>query len=119
MKPAIQELALAFSGGKFAIVYPFLTDNTEWNIVGENILQGKDAIIKFCDETAKYFSGVTTDFKMSNLVVGDNSVAIDGTAEFVNAEGKKSSISSCDVYRFENEKLVQINSYCIRLKSKA
>jgi hypothetical protein len=39
------------------------------------------------------------------------------TAEFITAEGKQSSISACDVYRFENEKLVQINSYCIRGKS--
>jgi hypothetical protein len=113
MKPTIKEIALAFSGGKFEIAYPFLTDDTQWHIIGEKTLKGKDDIIKFCDQTAKYFSEVTTDFQMSNLVVGDDSVAIDGTATFLNKDNKKTFVSSCDVYRFEHDKLAQINSYCI------
>jgi hypothetical protein len=113
MEPTIKEIALAFSGGNFEIAYPFLTDDTQWQIIGEKTLKGKDNIIKFCDQTAKYFSEVTTDFQMSNLVVGDDSVAIDGTATFLNKENKKTFISSCDVYRFDNGELVQINSYCI------
>ena len=114
MKTSIQDIALAFSGGKFDQVYPFLTERTQWNIVGENIYQGKAAIMEFCERTAAYFSEVITVFTLGNLVVGENSVAIDGTAEFIGSDGKHSHISSCDVYRFEDGMLLQINSYCIR-----
>jgi hypothetical protein len=116
MKLSIQDIALAFSGGKFDKVYPFLTEETQWNIVGENILQGKAAITQFCERTAAYFSEVVTVFTMSNLVVGENHVAIDGEAEFITKDGKRSKIQSCDVYRFESGMLQQINSYCIRAK---
>jgi hypothetical protein len=76
-------------------------------------LLGKENIIRFCDETAKYFSEVTIDFKMNNLVANESCVAIDGTPVFTNKDNKKTFISSCDVYRFENEKIIEINSYCI------
>lgn len=111
-----QEIAEAFSAGKFQITFPFLADNIEWNIVGENLLQGKESVMQYGDQTAKYFTEVTTEFTMDNLVVGNNCVAIDGTAVFTKKDGGKNYISSCDVYRFEGGMLKQINSYCISTK---
>ncbi len=113
MKQIIKEIALQFSSGKFENCYSYMTEKTQWNIIGEKILQGKENIIKFCAETAKYFSEVTTDFQISNIVAGESCVAIDGTAVFTNKDNKKTFVSSCDVYRFENDKLIQINFYCI------
>ncbi len=118
MNPTKKQIAEAFSGGQFEFAYPYLADDIQWNIVGDKILKGKDAIIKFCDQTAKYFSEVTTKFTMSNLVVGDNCVAIDGTAEFINKENKSSKVFSCDVYCFENGKLKEVTSYCITTSNK-
>ncbi len=111
-----QEIAEAFSAGKFEITFPYLADNIEWNIVGENLLQGKENVTQYCNQTAKYFTEVTTEFRMDNLVVDNNCVAIDGTAIFTKKEGGQNYISSCDVYRFVGGKLRQINSYCISTK---
>lgn len=111
-----QEIAEAFSAGRFQITFPYLADDIAWNIVGENLLQGKENVMQYCNQTAKYFTEVTTDFKMDNLVVGDNCIAIDGTAIFTKKDGGQNYISSCDVYRFNAGKLSQINSYCISTK---
>lgn len=116
MQPTIKEIAIAFSGGQFETTYPHISDDVKWNIVGDKILIGKTDVMKFCDQTAKYFSEVTTKFNMSNLVLGDNCVAIDGTAEFINKDNKITFVSSCDIYRFDDGKLKQINSYCITVK---
>jgi hypothetical protein len=110
----IKEIATAFSGGQFQITFQYLSENVNWNVVGDKIIDGKESVIDFCNQTAKYFSEVTTDFKVGNIVVGDNSVAIDGKAVFKNKDNKKTYVSSCDLYLFDNGKLFQINSYCIK-----
>lgn len=108
-----KQIAEAFSGGKFERIYPFLADNASWNIVGDKILNGKDKIISFCGETAKYFLSVTAEFTVDHIIVDGNCVAIDGTAIFINKDNNKTFVSSCDIYRFVDGKLAQINSYCI------
>lgn len=113
MKAVIKQISEEFSNGNFKFAYHFLADDITWNIVGDKILQGKESVIEFCNTTAQYFSGVTTRFSMHNAIVDGDCVAIDGTAEFINQEGNSTHISSCDVYRFKNDQLLSITSYCI------
>ena len=116
MKPfSKKEIALLFSTGKFAETYSCLSDDIEWIIAGERELIGKPAVIDFCNQTAYYFSSVTTHFQTKNIIEDEQAIAIDGNAVFINNDGKQTRVSSCDVYRFENERLVRINSYCITL----
>lgn len=113
MKLSNIQIATSFSTGQFADTFPYLADNIIWNIAGERLLDGKPAVTEFCNQTAKYFSEVTTEFKISNTINSDNYIAIEGTATFINKANKKTFVSSCDIYHFENDSLKQINSYCI------
>jgi ketosteroid isomerase-like protein len=113
MKATINQISKEFSNGNFKFAYDYLADDVIWNIAGDKILQGKKSVIEFCNKTTQYFSEVTTTFNMHNAIVDGDCVAIDGTAEFINQEGKSTHISSCDVYRFKNEQLLNITSYCI------
>jgi ketosteroid isomerase-like protein len=113
MKSTIKQISKEFSNGNFKFCYNYLADNIVWNIVGDKIVKGKEAVIKFCNKTARYFSEVTTMFNMHNIIVDGDCVAINGTAEFINPQGKSTHISSCDVYHFKNEQLLNITSYCI------
>ena len=113
MQPTITALSREFSGGNFKFAYNFLTDDIEWNIVGDKILKGKADVIEFCNTTARYFAEVSTKFVLINLICDGERVAIDGTAEFINKENKFIQISSCDVYQFENNCIKSITSYCI------
>ena len=112
MQSIQKEIALAFSGGNFEFCYEYLADDVVFNIIGNEGVSGKDAVIDFCAKTAQYFTTVTTKFELDNVIADENCVAINGTAEFY-VEDRVNYVSSCDVYKFLNGKLKEITSYCI------
>jgi hypothetical protein len=113
MKLTQQQVAEAFSNGRFLESYPYMAEKITWEIVNEKILEGKPAVIDNCDQTAAYFKTVTTDFKLFNSICSGDFVVINGSALFTNAKNKKTEVAACDMYRFESGLLVQITSYCI------
>lgn len=113
MKLDIRQIAEAFSTGNFQSTYPYLAGDIKWEIAGDRILQGKDEVITFCDNTAKYFEEVSTNFKTSNVIFGNDKIAINGTAEFTNKENKITRVLACDIYQFKDGILKEITSYCI------
>lgn len=113
MNPSDKQIAEEFSKGNFEFAYNYLAQDIQWNIVGDNLLTGKDQVIEFCNKTAEYFKEVTTKFSTSNIIAESNLVTINGTAVFINKENKRTDVSSCDVYRFEDGMLKEITSYCI------
>ncbi len=113
MKLSNSQIATSFSTGQFADTFSYLADTIIWNIAGERLLDGKQAVTEFCNQTAKYFSEVITEFKISNTIINDNYIVIEGSAIFINKANKKTVVSSCDIYHFENDSLIHINSYCI------
>jgi ketosteroid isomerase-like protein len=111
IKPS--QIAEEFSKGNFEFTYNHLAQDIQWNIVGDKLVTGKDQVIEFCNKSSEYFKEVTTEFRTSNIIVESNLVAINGTAVSINKENKRTEVSSCDVYRFEDGKLKEITSYCI------
>lgn len=111
------EIAKSFSNGEFVKTYEFIADNAEWVVVQENKFVGKKAIIDNCEQVAKYFESVTTNFKTSSVIADGNSVVISGTAEFLRDNKRVSFVSACDLYEFNNNNQIQkITSYCIQAK---
>jgi len=109
-----REIAEAFSNGQFDKVYSCFSDDIEWNVIGEKQFNGKEAVIRNCEQTAAYFATVTTRFRTINVITGHNRVAINGTAEFIREGKTVARVSACDVYEFDDgNKLTRILSYCI------
>lgn len=110
-----KEIAIAFSNGQFKQNYKFLADDIEWNIFGENLLQGKDSVIKHCNQVTDYFRSVSTDFETYHIIVSSDHIAISGKAKFRREKNKVTVINSCDIYEFNKHGQIQnIKSYCIR-----
>lgn len=113
-----KQIAEAFSNGNFEVTYPYLADDIQWIVVGENSFRGKQAVMENCSQTAEYFKSVTTIFKTINLITDHNRVAINGTAEFIRDNKRLSFVSACDVYEFNDDNELQaITSYCIQDKT--
>ncbi|MBL7843374.1 MAG: nuclear transport factor 2 family protein [Cyclobacteriaceae bacterium] len=111
------EIAKAFSNGEFEKTYNFIAENSEWIVVEENTFKGKKAIIENCNQVGSYFKSVTTDFRTHNIIVDENKVVINGTAEFLRDNKRVSFVSACDVYEFNDDNQIQkITSYCIQSK---
>lgn len=112
-----EEIARAFSNGEFHKASHCLADDAVWEVIGENTFSGKQAILENCRAVSKYFESVTTRFQTQKVVVGHNSVAIMGKAEFYRDDKCVNRISACDVYEFnELDKIKRISSYCIAHK---
>ena len=112
-----RQIAEAFSNGNFELTFPYLADTVQWTVVGDNVSEGKQAVIETCNKVAGYFKSVTTGFKTINIIAETNRFAINGTAEFMRDGKRVNFVSACDVYEFNNDnKLQTITSYCIEDK---
>jgi len=111
------DIAKAFSSGEFAKTYNFIAKDARWTVVEENSFVGKDAIIENCEEVARYFKSVVTEFENLSIIAEDNKVAIHGTAKFFRNDKLLSFVSACDLYEFnDNNQIQNITSYCIPAK---
>ena len=109
-----QQIAEAFSNGKFEITHPYLSEKIVWDVIGENIFKGKKEVVANCNQTSDYFKSVQTDFKTKDVIATNNKVVVSGTAEFIRDGKRVNFISACDIYEFnENNELEKISSYCI------
>lgn len=114
MEHSKKEIAKLFSNGKFENIMNYLSDKIVWNVIGENIFEGKNAVKENCELTAKYFKSVQTEFKTKEVLISENKVIIIGTAEFKRDGKKLNFISACDIYEFNKKnEIVKISSYCI------
>ncbi len=112
----IKQIAEAFSKHDFKSTYKHIDEDVIWHLIGGDDLKGKEAVLKACDTSAEYLANVETTFLKFKTFVSDNTIIIDSMADYVEENGEKSTVSSCDIYEFEDGKLKQITSYTIELQ---
>lgn len=115
MKHTQKEIAESFSNGNFELTFPYLSENIVWNVVGDNLFNGKIEVIENCKQTSEYFKSIETDFKTEDVIVADYKIIIRGTGEFTRDGKRVNLITACDVYEFNKKgELEKISSYCIQ-----
>jgi ketosteroid isomerase-like protein len=110
-----EEIARAFSSHRFTEAEPYLADDVEWVNVGTEPLDGKDAVIEECTESAEYLEEVRTEFREFRTIVAENAVVVDSLAEYTEADGDVSTVRSCDIYDFANGLVTRITSYKVEV----
>ena len=110
-----QQIAEAFSRHDFANTYPYLLDTVQWNLIGSQVLTGKQAIIAACEQSSAYLETVTTRFDKFLILATRNDIVIDSLSTYTAGEQPRSTVASCDWYRFEHGKLAEITSYTIEV----
>jgi ketosteroid isomerase-like protein len=117
MDLTIAEIATSFSHHRFEEAYPFLLEDIEWTLVGGTDAHGKDAVMAICEGTTEGLAGVETTFHRFKVIEADDCVVIDSRAEYVEEEGRSSSVASCDIYDFADGRLAAITSYTVELSA--
>jgi ketosteroid isomerase-like protein len=107
--------AEAFSGHRFAEAYPALADDVRWDLVGEDALVGRQAVVDACEGTLAALGDGSTEFLRFVVVADGDRVAVDTIARYTDADGATGTVSSCDVYEFADDRLVAIRSYGVEL----
>jgi hypothetical protein len=112
----MQEIAEAFSRHQFHGVYPHLGANVRWNIVGEAEIVGRDVVIAACEDSAAYLATVSTTFRSLRTYAGPAFVVVDAVAEYIDPDGDRSVVASCDIYQYDGGTLSEITSYTVELE---
>ena len=109
------QIAEAFCSYRFAVTYPYMADEIKWNIVGREELVGREAVIDRCAEAAKFLETVSATSTKPKINRAETCVVVEGAAQFQDQENQTTSVASCDVFQFSDERLVEITSYVIDL----
>jgi hypothetical protein len=109
------QIAEAFSSHDFASVHPYLAEDVSWQLVGGEVLSGREAVLRQCEESAAYLATVTVAFSKFRILSGEAHVVIESVADYLEAGTSSSRVASCDTYRFDGQRLIEITSYNIEL----
>ena len=110
-----RQVAEAFSAHRFDDTFAQLADDVTWNLVGEELLRGRDAVVAACRQSLAGLAGVTATFESFKVVEGESCVVVDAVGRYVDPDGQTSLVSSCDLYDFTGATVTAITSYAVEL----
>ena len=112
-----QKINNAFMEGDVDFIIENVTEDVQWNIVGESNDQGKEAVIKMLEP----MRGVAAEeYVTKKIITHGNTAAIEGTMKMPNEAGEKKTFAFCDIYqldKFKNGKIKKMTAYIIELKA--
>ena len=111
----IDQIAEAFCSHRFVVTYPYMADEIKWNMTGREELIGREAVIDQCNQSANFLETDSSTITKLKTYRVETCVIVEGAAQFQDQEDQTSSVASCDIFQFSDERLVEITSYIIEL----
>ncbi|UII24478.1 nuclear transport factor 2 family protein [Fulvivirga maritima] len=87
----------------------FCTDDTKWIFVGDQVLEGKEVVRKWMATEYK----IPPEFDVKHLIAEGDFVTAVGNITLTDQEGKSTLYAYCDVWRFENGKMAELNAFVV------
>jgi ketosteroid isomerase-like protein len=115
MEASNEAIAEAFSRHDFPATYEHMAGDVRWELVGQETLVGRDQVVARCGQMAVYLAQARTSFRRFRLVESGDRVVIDAVAEYASPEDGRSIVASCDIYEFEDGRLLEITSYNVEI----
>lgn len=108
-KAILEQANAAITRGEYEVFLSFCTDDTEWNFIGDTILQGKEAVRQYMAKT--YVE--PPKFMVENLIAEGAFVTAVGKISLRNEAGEMKHYSYCDVWRFEDGKMKELKAFVV------
>jgi hypothetical protein len=112
-KQLIKDLNIAFAKGDVRTILDMLTENMQWDMVGDKIMNGKEEVAKDLESMKDY---TAVELNLDHIITHGTTAACNGS--FLMKNGDK--FNFCDVYVFENNsktaKIKRMISYAIAIK---
>ena len=105
------EIAVAFSSQNYDEVEPYLAESIFWDLVAGRPRLDKGEVLVLLRETKQNLTVLTSTVLEQRVIDGGDTVVVDSVIEYVDSNGEKSVVSSCDLYEFEGGLIVHIRSY--------
>ena len=99
----------AVAKGNYEEFLQYCTDDTKWTFVGDQFLNGKDAVRKWM--LAEYSVPPHNDVK--NLIAEGDYLTVLGQIAVTNQNGQIIQYAYCDVWKFRNGKMAELTAFVI------
>jgi uncharacterized protein len=113
-KEIVRQVDAAFGENNLEGFLEHCDEKIIWTIPGDRVVKGKDGIRQFMSEMKGAEPPKITN---TNTIAEGNLVAANG--EMTMKEGEKNvKYAYCDVYHFDGDKIVELNSYVVKNEAK-
>ena len=113
-KAILEAANAAIAQGNYEEFLSFCTDDTQWTLVGDKTLQGKEAVRQWM--ATEYVEPPLNI--VANLIAEGDFVTALGDLTIKDEEGKATHYSYCDVWCFRGGKMVELKAFAIKTKVK-
>lgn len=113
-KAILEKANAAVSSGDNEGFLSFCTDDTKWTFVGDQTLQGKQAVREYM--AAEYLE--PPKFNVENLIAEGDFVTAIGTISLKDKSGKLVNYDYSDIWRFRDGKMAELKAFVIEISSK-
>ncbi|PWN69414.1 ketosteroid isomerase [Chryseobacterium phosphatilyticum] len=108
-KEILEKANSAITKGDYEGFLSFCTDHIKWTFVGDRVLTGKEAVRQYMAET--YVEPPI--FNVKKMINDGDFVIAVGTISMKGPEGKMVDYSYCDIWRFEDHKMAELEAFVI------
>lgn len=108
-KTILERANAAITKGDHEGFLSFCTDDTEWTFVGDQTLQGKEAVRQYM--ATAYLE--PPKFMIENLIAEAEFVTAIGKISMKDKDGKLVDYAYCDVWRFRDGKMASLKAFVI------
>ncbi len=101
----------SFLNGDIEGFLSFCSDDVKWTMAGSTVKTGKDEIrtwMRSMDDSEP------PKFTVDRMISNEDSVVCYGEMTMKGESGSDERYAYCDVYRFENEKVVDLNAFVVK-----
>ncbi|MDQ0640934.1 ketosteroid isomerase-like protein [Pedobacter sp. W3I1] len=105
----LESAKAAIAKGDYEGFLSYCTEDTVWNFIGEQVLNGKDAVRKYMDEVY----AEPPKFRVENLITEGDFVVAVGKINLKNKEGNSVDYAYCDVWRLRDGKLHDLKAFVV------
>jgi ketosteroid isomerase-like protein len=109
----IMEIVDAFDNNDVERILNCVTDDIEWEMLGENTISGKETLRKFFGEHADMKMVSSTE---DHIIINGDSGCVSGSVQCSNGKGQDFNMYYCDIYKLKDDKIKKITTYSINKK---
>ncbi len=109
-----EQVLTAFDNNDSARLMELITDDFEWDMVGDQLVKGRENVEKMFNETEVPYKMVSTtkDIKVFN----ENTGVCKGVVIMEDKQGNRTEQYYCDLYEFEEGKLKRMTTFTAPVK---
>lgn len=111
-KEIVKEVDASFAENNMEGFLAHCADDVEWKMVGDTKKKGKDSIREWMSSMGEGME--PPKFNARKMIAEGETVAAYGEMTMKNETGEEASYEYCDIYRFENDKIVELISLVIK-----